>query len=105
MPNHEGLNAVYRTLVKENKEHPFISFMKLLKAVLHLNNFPFQGEHYLQVGGTVMDTKVAPSYTNLLMGYLENKLLQNAPVKPALYLHYIDDIFCSFHQGEEKVRV
>ncbi len=51
-----------------------------------------------------MGTKVAPSYANIFMEYLENKLLQNAIVKPALYLHYIDDLFCIFDQGEEKVK-
>ncbi len=79
------------------------SLMALLKAVFHFNNFIFLGEHYLQIGGTAMGTKVAPSYANIFMGNLEKRLLKDAPVKPLLYLRYINDIFCIFDQGEDKV--
>ncbi len=34
---------------------------------------------------------------------LEQKLFKDAPVKPLLYLRYIDDIFCIFDQREDKV--
>ena len=40
-----------------------------------------------------MGTKVAPSYANIFMGELEAKMLETAPIKPFLYLRYIDDIF------------
>jgi len=32
-----------------------------------------------------MGTKVAPSYVNLFMGALEEKLLSGAPFKPVVY--------------------
>ncbi len=50
-----------------------------------------------------MGTKVAPSYANIIMGNLEQRLLKDAPVKPLLYLVHIDDIFCIFDQREDKV--
>ena len=50
-----------------------------------------------------MGTKLAPSYANIYMGYLEKKLLANAPHKPDLYLRFTDDIFCIFTTGEQSV--
>ena len=37
--------------------------------VLTMNNFEFNGEHYLQVGGSAMGTRLAPSYANLFMDF------------------------------------
>ncbi len=87
IPNQEGINAVYRTLLRNHRDIPYIgSLIKLFKVVLHYNNFTFFGENYLQVGGTDMGTKLAPTYPNIFMGELEQKLLKNAQVKPLLYL-------------------
>ena len=41
-----------------------------------------------------MGTKMAPSYANLFMAELEEKLLANYPIKPILWKRYIDDILC-----------
>jgi hypothetical protein len=32
--------------------------------------FTFDGNHYLQINGTAMGTKMAPSYANIFMGDL-----------------------------------
>jgi hypothetical protein len=34
-------------------------------------NFTFNGDHYIQINGTAMGTKMAPSYANIFMGKLE----------------------------------
>ena len=108
IPNHEGILAVIKTLEPTyNKRVSLQSIKKLLTAVLHMNNFEFNGKHYLQIGGTAMGTKVAPSYANLFMGKLEDKLLSEAKkmgLKPALYLRFIDDIFVIWDQGEENLK-
>ncbi len=39
---------------------------------MKLNNFKFNGNHYLQIGGTAMGIWVAPSYANIFMGDKEN---------------------------------
>jgi hypothetical protein len=44
-------------------------FQKFIK--LFINNFTFDGNHYLQINGTAMGTKMAPSYANIFMGDLE----------------------------------
>ncbi len=71
-----------------------------------MNNFNFNGKNYLQVGGTAMGTRLAPSYANIFMGRLEQKILKTLEtkgLKPALFLRYIDDIFTIWNKGEEKL--
>ncbi len=105
IPNQEGKMAVNRTLVEKNYEGKVSrqSLMRLLDCVLHKNNFDFYDKHYLQIGGTAMGSSVAPSYANIFMGYLEKRLLENAPHKPDVYLRFIDDIFCVFSSGMQSV--
>ena len=66
IPNKEGLEAAWRMLNKYRPE-PNIkptnkTLNELLEMVLTMNNFPFNGDHYIQVGGTEMGTKVAPGF-------------------------------------------
>ena len=76
IPNHEGMKAVARSLVKfPPKFTDCRTVLELLREVLHKNNFEFNGKHYLQVGGTAMGTILAPSYANIFMGDLEKRLL------------------------------
>jgi hypothetical protein len=53
------------------KEPPTECLVQLLTLVLKHNNFTFNGEHFLQINGTAMGTKMAPSYANNFMGKLE----------------------------------
>ena len=66
----------------------------LLGIVLEQNYFQFTDRIYHQVQGTAMGTKMAPSYANIFMAELEEKLLNNYPTKPLLWKRYIDDILC-----------
>ena len=43
------------------------SLLTLLDAILTKNNFTFNNEHYLQIAGTAMGTKTAPSYANIVL--------------------------------------
>ena len=97
-PNHEGLVAVTQTLIRENAQFRANnrSLITLLQYVLHMNNFQFNGENYLQIGGTAMGTRVAPAYANLFMARLEEKFLADSEYTLPLYLRYIDDIFLIF---------
>jgi hypothetical protein len=37
---------------------------------------------FLQINGTAMGTKMAPSYANIFMGKLEKLIIKSAPYKP-----------------------
>ena len=78
IPNHEGIQAVAHHIRQDqNKQKigPFI--IRLLRLVLHSMNFEFNGDHYLQIGGTAMGTALAPNYANLFMDRFETKALDN----------------------------
>jgi hypothetical protein len=105
IPNHEGMTAVAKCLRRHQPIYSVShqSLLQLLKLVLHCNNFEFNGTDYLQIGGTAMGTKLAPSYANIFMGELECDILRNAPTKPILYLRYIDDIFMIYTHSEQDL--
>ena len=54
---------------------PYI--IKLMQLVLH--SMKFNGNHYLQIGGTAKGASVAPDYANLFMDRFETKALDNWP--------------------------
>ena len=68
-----------------------------------MNNFEFENNHYLQLHGTPMGTKIAPPYANLFMVDLEQKILSQSPLKPLVWWCYIDDVFMIWPHGEEKL--
>ena len=93
IPNNEGLQALrfsfdQRTIKEPSSE----SLLRLAELVLPLNCFSFADNHYKQVNGVAMGTKLGPSYANLFVGYIENEFFnQFNGTKPELYGLYIDD--------------
>ena len=104
IPNNEGIKSVAKSLRKNPPTHTTSRVvLQLLKEVLSKNNFEFNGQHYLQVGGTAMGTKLAPSYANIFMGDVEEKILNNCVLKPFFWVRFIDDIFAIWTEGEESL--
>ena len=99
IPHSEGLQAVAKFL-QEHRTGPLIPgnhhLLNLLRLVLSKNNFDFVDKHYLQVGGTAMGTRVAPSYANLFMADFETKHVYGRDPGVILWLRFIDDIFCIY---------
>ena len=103
IPNREGLDCIKDILNVErnNLEKPSVnSLIDLLEIVLTKNNFQFNEKNYLQIGGTAMGTRVAPTYANLFMSRLEERLIEGRTLKPTVWLRYIDDIFFIWEHGE-----
>ena len=46
--------------------------------------FDFNGDHYLQIGGTAMGTALAPNYANLFMDKFETKALDKYYLIPLI---------------------
>jgi hypothetical protein len=83
IPHDEGIEACREVWNNRINQRPSTeSFIQLLEHVLNFNNFMFNGEHFLQISGTAMGTKMAPSYANIFMGRLERRLLYHSPTKP-----------------------
>ena len=104
IPNKQGIDAVVEHVRKDpTAKIPPFWIGKLLEHVLHMNYFIFNGEIYLQTGGTAMGTRVAPSLANLFMGRIEHQLLESSEFKPLIFLRFIDDIFLVWCHGEDSL--
>ncbi len=106
IPNDYGILAARNTLAKTRPPGSLpsnTSLLKLLKLVLTLNNFKFNGENFLQVGGCAMGSKLSVGYANNSLGKFEEDNVYNYPTKPFLYLRYIDDIFIIWTKGLEEL--
>ena len=102
IPHDEGIEACGAMLnTREVLRPPTDDIVNLIKLVLTRNNFTFNDEHYLRVHGTAMGTRMAPSYANIFMGRLENRLLERVTIKPPIWWRYIDDVFTIWPHGEE----
>ena len=60
---------------------------------------------HLQIHGTAMGTKMAPSYANLFLGFFEANTLKNAPFQPHTWLRYIDYIFMIWTEGLDNLKI
>ena len=105
IPHNEGLEAIRKILnTRTNQAIPTDDIVNLAELVLRNNNFEFDGKHFLQKRGTAIGTRMAPAYANIFMHDLESRLLDLAPVKPYLWLRYIDDIFMIWTAGEDQLQ-
>ena len=87
--------------------------MNSLKLILENNFFSFEDDIYLQVSGTAMGTKVAPTYASLVMGYLEEHLYSRIKdIFPTVadniknsWLRYLDDCWIIWNKnyGDHKL--
>jgi hypothetical protein len=49
-----------------------------------------------------MGTPIAPSYASTFMGSHETKLLDGYPLKPLIWLRFLDDVFVLFTHGQDE---
>ncbi|CAM5157467.1 unnamed protein product [Eretmochelys imbricata] len=100
IPHKDGLQAV-RNTIPDNVTANLVA--ELCDFVLTHNYFTFGDNVYLQISGTAMGTRMAPQYANIFMADLEQRFLSSRPLKPLLYLRYIDDIFIIWTHGKEAL--
>ena len=96
IPHNEGIDACRHFLDKRIRSPSTIStetLCDLIRMILTMNNFTFNDKNYLQIHGTAMVTRMAPSYANLFLAKFETDALSRAPYQPHTGGRYIDDIF------------
>ena len=69
------------------------------RNVLELNK-----EYFIQSSGTAIGTKLAPGYASLFLSIFERSMLNQYPIKPAIWLRYVDDIFMIWNDSEDKLK-
>ena len=106
IPNNEAIQALrfffdQRRFIKEPSSE---TLLRLAELVLTLNCFSFADNHYKQVNGVAVSTKMGPSYANLFVGYIENQFFnQFNGTKPELYGRYIDDCSGATSSSREEL--
>ena len=106
IPHNEGITACEEALnSRELLIPPTADLCRLIKLILSANSFTFNEEYYLQVHGTAMGTRMAPSYANLFMGKLEQMFLHTQEKVPLVWWRYIDDIFAVWTHGEPALQL
>lgn len=104
IPHEEGLAALKKALNAKPSHHiPTDTVVELAEMTLKMNTFIFNHRYYHQQQGTAMGTKMAPSYANIFMGDLEEKLLNQTELKPTIWRRYIDDIFAIYRASEDEI--
>ena len=93
IPHHDGLKVLIFFLDKRPVQEQSTSVLvRLAELVLTLNNFSFDGEHYQQISGVAMGTKMGPKYANLFVGFVEKEIFEQYTDPTPDYLgRYIDD--------------
>ncbi|XP_071150518.1 uncharacterized protein [Mytilus edulis] len=104
IPHADGIDACKEVWNSRPVKYPPTEcLVKMLTLVLKKNNFTFDGDHYLQVNGTAMGTKMAPSYANIFMGKLEKQLLETSVEKPLSWFRFIDDVDMKWNKSDEDL--
>ena len=101
--NEKGLEAVKNAFAtnpspRRSDQH----ILELLELNLKNNDFEFNDETFLQISGTAMGKKFAPSYANLFMAQWETTALEKCYQKPTMYFRYLDDIWILWDHGETQ---
>jgi hypothetical protein len=117
IPHEDGMRSMEEALEgRKDKTVKTSLLITLLDHVLKQNIFEFNGELYLQKLGTAIGTRVAPTYANLFMAMIDEKVKKCTTGKDFnwiyFYRRFIDDIFViwtgsreSFLQFMEEINV
>lgn len=101
-----GMTAVKNCLAAfPDPKRPDDFILKLLYINLTKNDFEFDSKFYLQIKGTAMSKKFAPSYANIFMAEWEHGALSSAAKKPLCYYRFLDDIWGIWTHSLEEFHI
>ena len=105
IPHSDGLSALAEFLAERGlPEKHRTNICNLAKFVLTNNVFEFDSDIYLQVSGTAIGTRMAPTYAIIFLHMFESKFLKSASLNPYIWYRFIDDIFSIWQHGEARLR-
>lgn len=94
IPIEAGIECVRKAFERyPDPTRPDEELLELLQINLTRNDFMFNNEFFLQIKGTAMGKRFAPSYANLYMANWELEALSKCRKQPLCYLRYLDDIW------------
>ena len=94
VPRTEGIAACKNALdLRLNPGIPTKEVIEMIELVLDNNNFSVgNSNHYVQIDGTAIGSKLGRNYACMYLGQWERELLNSTELKPFIYLRYVDDI-------------
>ena len=75
------------------------SVFKKLLEISTSGLFMYKDKLFRQTDGVSMGSPLGPTLANFCLGLYEEKLFDKSSNSPALYLRYVDDVFCVFRAG------
>ena len=110
IPRDLGIEIVKQKLeTRKNKEVPTDFLIKLLELLLKFNIFEFDEKFFNQLLGTSMGTKAAPNYADIVMAYMDKKILEAAAkfgdgVFPVMFFkRFLDDLKFIFLNNHKRL--
>uniref|UniRef100_A0A8C5PCD7 Reverse transcriptase domain-containing protein n=1 Tax=Leptobrachium leishanense TaxID=445787 RepID=A0A8C5PCD7_9ANUR len=108
IPHDRGCEAIRTMLLEDGeiKEEQVDYIVEGIALILENNFFCYDGQYFLQLMGTAMGSKVAPSYANLFMAQWEKTWIKNNHEwvdNIFNYKRYIDDIIFIWRGSEENL--
>ena len=86
IPHSDGVEACRSFLTMNTTDQTLINDIPtLVDFILKHNLFVIDDEQYLPINGTAMGTKMAPTYANIFMYFVENKFLSTFNLQPTAY--------------------
>ena len=109
IPHEEGIQCMKEALnEREDQTIPTLFLITLLTLTLTWNIFEFGLKTFIQLIGTAMGTRVAPTYANIFMMKIDTMIqgiareMNNKLI--SFYKRFIDDIFIIWHGTEEDLK-
>lgn len=109
----EAINAVYNTLSNDHmhqningiKRPSIDAFCQLVELAVKCNNFNFNGEHFYQCRGVAMGHVASPTICDIVIFYLEQRILALSNDKIYKWLRFRDDVFALYLGNLEEATV
>ena len=103
IPHDDGLANLRNALLVNSIPILIINgICDMTELVLRRNVFEFNKKYFIQTIGTAIGTRLASGYANLFLSIFERNMLNQNPIKPSIWLRYVDDIFMTWNYSEVK---
>ena len=63
------------------------------------------GNLYKQSVGVAIDSPFKPTFANIYMGDIEEKVFEDKTIIPGMYDRYVDNIFLEVKNGENLIKI
>jgi hypothetical protein len=103
--NLDRIISVIRETFNKNPNglRPSDEILELLDLTLKNNDFEFNNEYFLQIHGTAMGKRYAPSLANLYLVFFDFMATNGFRIKPDFFFRFLDDIFFIWKGSKEDL--